>query len=326
MESVNNTKFLFSIINGFNFYKIEKEADTFVEAKHYNNSIDVNIVYCNSVTNKEIWKNYIENPPGQKFLIWPIDVVNIKKNNSLKNDSNIGLVFRQEAFPKLETLKSLVYDPSKLGLENEAVKKILINLLLNLMHLEDAGYIYNSFDLEKIYYDPHTFDVYIKFALSTTKKIDDTSINNIMLHNDISIDFLPPWNKNGASEEKVNPDQHKFSIAALLFKMIIGRMPYQGRMFDGYGDIFDYKRDTDKMLHRKAMELYLELNTFIFDNNDDSNKIGTFTNETKQVLRWDSLNEKLKNMFYNTFVIPSGAKENKHLYSLQDWYQAINCN
>lgn len=324
MEKGNSTNILFSFLNGNNYYKVNTFSNDKADAEHCNNLIPVDIVYCNSLIDTKLWKRYIENPPVQKYLFWPIDVVEMCNNDSLKTYGNMGLVFSKKALPKIETLKSFVWNESKIGLENEAVIKIACNLLSILIDLEEAGYIYNSFDLERIYYDPNTLEVYINFALSTTIKKSDLSKKSVMLHNDISVDFLPPWNKNGTKDDYVNSNQHRFSIAVLLFKMLIGRMPYQGRLFDGYGNILDYRRDTDKMLHKKAMEAYLDIDIFIFDNDIKENYIGTFTTEQKQISRWNSLNENIRDMFYKTFSLSCCSEENQNLYSYQEWLKAIS--
>ena len=266
-------------------------------------------------------KQYVEKPPIGNFFVWPVDIVDLQNNPILTKKGNIGLVFEKKAFPKLETLKSFVWDEKSIGIENTKAVKLAVNLLKQLSQLESDGYVYNSFDLEKVAYNPENLDVYLRFSLSNTTKYDDVFEKSLMLKNDICIDYLPHWNKTGFQDRYVSANQHNFSVAVLLFKMLIGRMPYQGRMFDGHGDILIAQRDNDPAMHFESMKYYLELNTFIFDKENRENSIGTFHKEELQANRWESLDKNLQRMFYETFVNSNG--DNK-LYTVDEWLYALN--
>ena len=61
---------------------------------------------------------------------------------------------------------------------------------------------------------------------------------------DVAIEFLAPW---VPAEGTVQVDLicEYYAIAAILFRAMIGRMPYQGRQMDGHGNIMNLLTDTE---------------------------------------------------------------------------------
>lgn len=95
-------------------------------------------------------------------------------------------------------------------------------------------------------------------------------------------------------EENYSDDGDYFSLLILLFYILVGRFPYDGRMM---GEMtFDTKADQDYWnveYRRRAL--------FIFDPEHNENSIGTFAHEKKYVAAWNSLSEDLHKLFTFTF-------------------------
>lgn len=322
IDEKHRDRYLFSMISGYNFYQITGRENNIVSAIHYNQDISVQIKIIKAdKTSVDFWNKYISYPPNRKIFRWPIDIVNITET-PLASLGNIGLVFRKQAFPKMEPLKKFVYNDNLLDWRNKEIQILILNFLDAIIELNSKSYSFIAFDVNRIFYDINTKEVLFDFFTSTIKK--DKNVNDFsFLGNDIAIDFIAPWVQFD-SIRFANSQMEQYSLAALLFRLMIGRMPYQGNLFSNRSLLMVEKSDYEEY-HREMMEEYLAPpNVFIFDKNDDSNSIGLTLKEQEFVERWESLDEEIKSMFYNTFTHDSNKNGmSKALYSAQQWKTAI---
>ena len=263
------------------------------------------------------WRYFIEHPINIKHFFWPVDIVEITKEK-------IGLVFRKRAFPKLKPIKQLLYSPELLNWENADIQNIVKSLLVALDELHSGGYAYHAFDMERIFYNESNGEVLIDFSLAMSRHYFDRQHVEPISPSDVQIEFMPPWSKFNERNFFSLEDDY-YSLAAMLFRLLIGRMPYQGRRMDGAGDIMDRQRDVDLGMHTRMFEHYRDNPVFIFDESDRSNSIGLFSHEEKIVGRWEKLPEEIKELFKEVF-----SKDNiemnygsKKLYPERVWMNAL---
>lgn len=333
-KSVNNNTLMFSEISGSYLYSVDNIYDDGkkILAHHYNDeSTVVDIKICDiKLDNINKWKTFVFNPPNIKCFRWPCDIVDIENTSFIKS-GNLGLVFLKKDNYKntLTPLKNVVYNDRLYGVDNQCavnMKKLLINLLTALNDLEEKGFLFVSFDLEKMYFNENDYSVYFDFSPSTVALYDD-DINkkHRFFHDDISIDFLPPWEEY-QNISKANRKLAYYGVAALIFKLLIGRMPYQGSLFDGCGAIMSSIFDNNFNEHINRMKEYFKFPIFIFDSLDKRNSIGVTAEEQDCIERYEALSGELKYMFSNTFKIVADTNESREFFSFEEWLKAIKNN
>ncbi len=316
-----NTQMLFSRLSGYNIYVPSKHDPSGMS--HFLSNDDVIVrpmpaLDLDSVNEK--WRYFVENPVDISSVLWPIDIVDLP-------DGIIGLVFRKRALPKLEPLKNLLYNSLLLSWKKDEIKQITANLLLTFSDIHENGYAYHSFDVEHIYFSRSNGKVFFDFSIGMARHFDSKVIESKVDFDSISIEFLPPW-RSFEDRAHLSLVDDYYSISALIFRLLIGRMPYQGRIMDGQGDMMDLLRDVDPADHYRMFEHYHSNPIFVFDPNDKRNSIGLYTHEEKNVELWEDLPDEIKLMFIETFSNSNVAapQSEKKLYKPSEWYDALKKN
>ncbi len=316
-----NTQMLFSCLNGYNIYIPSKHDSSGMSHLLSNDDVTIRPVpELNPDSVNEKWRYFVENPVDISNVLWPIDIVDLP-------DGVLGLVFRKRALPKLEPLKNLLYNSPLLSWKKNDIKEITSNLLLTFSDMHENGYAYHSFDVEHIYFARNNSKVFFDFSLGIDRHYDNSVAEATVDFNSVSIEFLPPW-RSFENKNMLSLVDDYYSISALIFRLLIGRMPYQGRVMDGQGDMMDLLRDVDPADHYRMFEHYHANPIFIFDPNDKRNSIGLYTHEEKTVDLWEDLPDKIKQMFIETFSLNnvSAPQSKKMLYKPSEWYKALKEN
>jgi len=309
---------LFSCLSGHNIYVPSKYDRS--SMLHLLSNTDVTVKAVKGiepilVENK--WRYFIERPVDIKNITWPVDIVNLP-------EKQMGLVFRKRAFPKMEPLKKILYNSNLLDWNRPEIRKLIGNLLKVFEEIHTGGYAYHAFDMEHMYYNEESFEVLIEFSLGMSIHCNDvTHISNVGIDS-VAIEFVPPWVELD-SRNCLSLSDDYYSIAAMLFRLMIGRMPYQGRLMDGHGDMMDLLRDIDPDTHVQMFKHYHDNPIFIFDPEDDINNVGVVTSVEKFKDRWEDLPEEIKAMFIKTFSKETLAMpyKDRKLYSVREWIDAL---
>lgn len=317
---------VFSSLSGYNFYYItEKYEDEYgnIKAKaiHELNGTDVEIRYDIVLSNSWImkkWKYFIEHPIDISHMLWPIDII-------IDDENKYGLVFRKRAFPPLKPLKKLLYNDMKLDWRNNDIQMLIMNFLKLCNEIHNGGYAYHCFDIERMHYNPQDMSILFDFSLSMARTHGDITCEEKINHTDVGIEFLAPWQELFEDNQMTLIDDY-YSIAALLFRLMIGRMPYQGRLMDGVGDMMNLLRDIDDNAHINMFRKYREHPVFIFDEINQENAIGIFSEEEVFIERWNVLPDIVKKMFHEVLNGENVKKEtsNRIYYSSEDWYNVLS--
>lgn len=324
-EALAQKELVFSCLSGYGFYRItENVKDIFgrdkVRAYHFLNGTEVEIRYDDSLKvgeAKKKWRYFIENPMDIKNILWPVDMVDA-------DSGRYGLVFRRRAFPSMSSLRKLLYNDKVLDWRNPNIQKLIVNLLELFNSIHSAGYVYHSFDMRQMYYDENTMSLLFDFSLAMTRKSNDMYKGETVRFDDVGIEFLPVWADMNKDNKMSMLDEY-YSIAALLFRLMIGRMPYQGRLMDGKGEIMNELTDNDERTHVIMFEEYRKNPVFIFDPNDNRNEIGLYDIEQKFVERWNYLPISIRAMFIQVFSYDNMNKEaNQRVsYSPERWLEVL---
>lgn len=341
-DSLYAGKMLFSLARGDNYYTVLEVQDNVIKARHmkYNEYVNIKIYdaadYGTGISIEGFSERFVF-PPGDAKFIWPIDVVEISLDK-VSDDGylligKIGLVFKPGSSPSgYLPLREMIYRPNSLGWEKQNVALLAVNIVTQLQRLYDFGYGFTSFDVDRIYYSPETWDVVFGFSFSSFNRFSNHMGNdqykNCKVHaNDLSMDFVPPWVQfeNLHNIKKVSLAMEYYSVAALLFRLMIGRLPYQGEFCNAEcSTLMEYDADEkdNRAHHQYMMKIYLNNPVFIFSQNG-KNTIGRTAEEREMAERWDRLPLKIKNMFLTVFE----QKEkdlNKKLYTPEEWGKALS--
>ena len=321
-----NRDMVFSSLSGYNFYNIvnqfvdEYEKDKAL-AVHELNGSEVEIRYDANLSNSivlEKWKYFIEHPIDISSILWPVDIIR-------SDEGKYGLVFRRRAFPPLKSFKEILYNDSKLDWRNTDIQRLINNFLDLCSKLHNGGYVYHCFDIDRMRYNPKDMSILFDFSLSMTRKSDDVEKSEKVSHLDVGIEFLAPWQELLEDNMMTLIDDY-YSITAILFRLMIGRMPYQGRLMDGNGHMMNYLQDTDENNHITMFRKYREQPVFIFDDQNKENAIGIFSEEEIYIERWNALPESIKKMFNDVLNEKNVKKdaEKRIYYSPDEWLNILN--
>ena len=317
------TRLQFSLISGYNFYKIPANISgrTTYTGIHIPSGTAVritNITESDHPVEKEAIRRhqkFMLKPMPQEYFEWPIDLVEICNEAGKYIQS---YVFPQKAYPAFTPIKQLLYQEKTstvLDWRNGMVRDICISILKTFSMLHANGYSYNDFNINRIFYDQKTKNIFLRYTLEMRM---DEDMERPIIPKKIAMEFAPPYIY---KKEEFTGNIDDFSISSLLFRLMIGRLPYEGKGLASFGDVFDPIRDTDSEAHKYYFQHYHEFPHFIFDPDDDSNTLGPMSENDLPKKRWELLTERIKIMFQNTFI--DAGTENMKLFSCDEWLKEL---
>lgn len=319
MTNFTSETMLFSCLSGHNIY-VPSSLDGGRTMIHLQSGTEVTVRPVHGMEPRLVekkWHSFVERPIDINNILWPVDIIDLGKGT-------MGLVFTKRAFPKMEPLKTLLYNSNLLSWKREEIKTVVKSLLSVFDNIHKGGYAYHSFDMERIFYYGKECNILVDFTLGMSRHRNDPLFVSEMDKETIAIEFLPPW-IDFSERGRLTLLDDLYSISAMLFRLLIGRMPYQGRLMDGHGDMMDLIRDTDPNGHITMFEHYHENPVFIFDKSNKTNSIGLYTHEEKFADLWNDLPERIREMFSETFTEENNKApyEKKILYSPRQWLDAL---
>lgn len=339
MTELKEKEILFSFVSGENYYRIKSVENDVIRAKHekFNCDVEIKIFHAQDYkTGVQLLQlaSVFYCPPGDVSMICPIDVVKITNFNvgQTQYKGDFGLVFpKSNVREGFVPIREIVYGSKGLGWDKDSVKKLSLNITKQLQKLDELWYCYPSFDVDKIYYNPKTFDVIFDFSFSLFYHYNSSNHSIYYEHticaNDLSLDFMPPWVdfENYNSIKKVSVAMEYYSLAALLFRLIIGKLPYQGEYCSSEcSTLMEYDADEKENIthHNYMMKKYLEKPIFIFDKQNIENTIGKTNEEKVMIQLWERLPQKIQDMFSDVFTSTQEDGEYK-LFSPNQWHEVL---
>ncbi|MCD8028132.1 MAG: hypothetical protein LUF02_05635 [Erysipelotrichaceae bacterium] len=182
-------------------------------------------------------------------------------------------------------------------MEQKHIKTLVNNFLLACDSLYKHSFLFHVWNARRIFVNKKDYSVLIAFCDLTSNGFD----KKVYLNSDDYIsESVDPYAF--AGECSYDYYSEMYAIATILFKLLIGRYPYEGSLMDGIpkcsdnGDISscDIGKDND---FKYWIRQYISHPVFIFDFNDERNAIGRLAHEKICVRRWNSLTDKLKKCF-----------------------------
>ena len=316
----------YSAISGFNYYYLSPDAGTAegsLIALHGQSDVSVYLkpVGSGNQSSKRqqinLYRHLILNPMPQKHFEWPVDLIRCRQNGEESGKEQMYFVFPQRAFLHYHPIKKLLYqkrDSEVLDWRNPKIETIIRNFLTALDSLHQSGYRYNDFSIDRILYNEETGEVLLRHTAAISTHSIAYGENG---QADIAIEFAPPFDCG---------ETDYFSAAAILFRLMIGRLPYEGKGLSNYGTVFDpiKDRENDALMHANYFEQYHNYPSFIFDPDDDSNHLAPMEENNRPRERWDALPYDIQQMYFNSL---GSADENKRsrisLYTPKQWLMEL---
>lgn len=238
-------------------------------------------------THDRTWYTAIIQSPVNGFF-WPSDVIYVPDGGT----GSYAWVFPYPTFGKQQLLSEYLEQQNLMELQGEILRnsnekrmKIVREILSAAKSFyEDAGLRYCSWRADQIYLTKYD-DVYIDFREYISGYIPsrefDKSYHNWAL-------YTSPYE----DDQNINGDY--FSLFVLIFYVLIGRFPYDGKLMQEMN--FESISEQDYW-----NEEYRKRAVFIFDQVHTENSIGTFAHEQKYLNAWNGLNKGLKDLFAAVF-------------------------
>lgn len=263
-------------------------------------------ILCSSAwLNKErtaFYLNAVAKPMYHGF-VWPIDMVDTG-----------DLVFKQKVGSENTYFSMWNYTKENYtGFEDNRIKLVIHNFLLNLQNFYDNGYVYRYWDERNIYIGDKTNEVIFQFNNNISKKDSIITLDK----KDYYTELTDPYMYYHGGNYDFYSDMYSFQ--SILFKLLIGIYPFEGE------DMIGCERNgTQTELNGWIME-YLRNVYFIFDDAISRNHIGIMGADIPRVRRWESLSPNLKTMFKNVFARSNILRENNNIvyYSPKEWLEEL---
>lgn len=317
-----------SVVSGYNYYHVPKKlraGDRIPEALHGASDVKYSMhpgpmVDRSRVREQVQWyRDLILKPPPKLWLQWPVDMVRICFGEGRRAREQLYFVFPDQDKPELEPIKKLLYVDKRhdiLDWREDLIQKTVCSFLQAVDAVHEAGYSYNDFNIDRIRWDPSTGRVYLLYNDAIRKRGGDDADNGLDPAV-MAVEFAP-------SVEGVDRDLH--AVAAILFRLMIGRLPYQGWQIEQNTHVFDHNYyDLDREeAYRSYFERYHANSCFVFDPADDSNRLSPGSEDDQPRERWERLPGRIRNMFLSALAYTDPAKQSKMiLYTPRQWLTAL---
>lgn len=319
---------IYSCCSGYNFYfpANRRSCEVFGERKNIIQHVKTEEFFyvtefpddMNNDVDLNYWIEIIRKPVDLKHYVWPVDV--IIWDEQPKGKKRYALVFPIRALPAFEPVSTLLSNDMQAGWNMTWVKKIVPNLLEAWCHFDDSKYAYHEFSDQNMFYQKETYDVMFDFSFST-QRVDGLFRTCRVNKKRVMPDYADSYYYTDGRNYLMDLASDYYSIAVILFKILVGRLPYQGK-------VMEHEPNSNELEHNSWIRVYHKNTFFIFDEKDDTNQIGGETGFAKDdifVERWEELPLHIRNMFHNVFQTANVMRLDNELifYSPHEWKEAL---
>ncbi len=318
----------YSLCSGYNFYVLasRQKYKIFGKEKNVIQHIKTGEYFyvsefpedLNRTFDLNYWVKLIRNPVDLKHFIWPVDVIEWDATD--KNNVKYALVFPNRALPVYDDFANTLKNGMDVNFDVPWVRKIIKDFLDAWCNFHSKGYAYHAFSKGNMFYNRDKMEVMFDFSFLTQRT--DTLYEKKFINPEyITPDYADPYYyyKHNANQMDLASDY--YTVAVFLFKLLIGRLPYEGKVFDNVAN-------TTETEHNTWIKRYHKNSYFIFDTKDDTNRIGGefgFADELVYENRWLGLSENVRNMFHNVFQTANALRTTEELYyyTPKQWLDAL---
>jgi ribosomal protein L7/L12 len=326
-KKIDASRMLYSCCSGYNFYfwQYRRSCEVFRKRKSIIQHVKTEEYFyitpfpddLNNDVDLNYWVELIRKPVDLKHYIWPVDIITLPDS---AGNAIYALVFPIRALPVFENISTLLTNEIQAGWNMQWVQKLIANLLDAWCHFDDSKYAYHEFSVDNMFYQKENFNVMFDFSFSThkTENLYDT---RPVSKERITPDYTDSYYYLDTRNSLMDLASDYYSIAVILFKLMIGILPYQGK-------VMEHEPNTSELEHKNWLRIYHKNTYFIFDLEDETNHIGGETGFAKDEIfvgRWKELPEHIRNMFHNVFQTANVLRTANNLifYSPHQWKEAL---
>ncbi len=276
------------------------------------------------------FQKLVEYTMPQNRIEWPVDMAEISVMKLDESHPKTSYL-RYMVFPMpiisgtWILLRDIICQPTGsdvLDWRNEEIQKYCLGFLDALSWMHEMGYAYNDFSPDRILFQSDTGKCYFKFHSGIQPLIRKMAVRPL----DFSLfskEFFPSSyleDEVGTVEKKKNYRKRidEETVPAVLFRMMIGKLPYEGEDMSAYGDILNPDRPMSAPEREIYFQHYHQRPVFIFDPDNHRNQLPDIYESRKPRERWESLSPELKTMFVESF------KKDKEVYTVKRWMRALS--
>jgi hypothetical protein len=318
----------FSVLNSFEAYQCEQTHERITvlgkRAVRMNHSRSEQLFYTkpfpveflrNFDDKKEHWVKLIKNPVKIPNYLWPDDIVDLS-GNALKQKYALLFPFRDDLGGYVTIRDSLSNRTMSPDINIEASITLAKNLINAWCEFDSSRYLYHEFSFNNMFCNMDN-EVMFDFSFST-QEYKDLSDGARVAMTKIHPDYTDVYYYQRKAFV-VDVISNYFSMALILFRLLIGLLPYQGRLLEGFHNI-------TKQDHAEWIKQYHKNPIFIFDEKEDVNRISSTTaNPERYTERWEQLTPSMRKMFSAVFRTDNALRTIPPVfYTPHDWKNAIS--
>ncbi|GFH42504.1 hypothetical protein Hs30E_10550 [Lactococcus hodotermopsidis] len=326
-KKIEEASMLYSCCSGYNFYfsANRRSYEVFGKSKNIIQHVKTEALFyvtefpddLNNDIELSYWVELIRKPVDLKHYIWPVDVIILDEQ---PEKTQYALVFPIRALPIFETIATLLSNDMQAGWNMPWVKKFVPNLLDAWCRFDDSKYAYHEFSGLNMFYQKENYNVMFDFSFSTQRVVGLFSTRHVNKKR-VNPDYADSYYYMDGRKSLMDLASDYYSIAVILFKLLVGRLPYQGK-------VMEHEPNANELEHNSWVRVYHKNAYFIFDERDDTNHIGGETGFAKDELfvdRWNELPQHIRNMFHNVFQTANVMRSTDELifYSPREWKEAL---
>lgn len=238
-----------------------------------------------------MWGAIARHPADVRF-VWPVDVVWYRRGD----EPGFALLLPEKADFTGSAYRSLAamlrvgsedVRTIRFSWKKAKTRHILLELLGAFEAFEAKGYLYHGFSAAHVFYNPATATLRIGANGYMTDAGGDRKID----HSFSLREETDPWLLHGGQSDRMSC---RFSLAALAFRLMLGRYPYDGGLLSGV-------QNATPVEHEHWLKAYHRQPSFLFDPDSRENAIGLFSHERPYVALWESLTPELRDLFCGVF-------------------------
>lgn len=331
---LNESRIEFSVLNGLNYYVLPKMCEQMNECigTHVLSEAKVRVIKIEEnlkpIKEKKVdwYKRIIYNTMPQATIEWPIDLI---EYTSSGGNQVLCYIFPLRAIPKWPSIKNILFQrkTSKvLDWRNREICNLCRSLLTSVKMFHDGGFAYNNFNMDRIFYNEKSMDIYFRFNFCI-RSVDCKEGYDFVSIKKLAREFAPSslyseeyWQDTEKYQRKLFDKVDNYSITALIFRLMIGRLPYEGQDMSADGDVLNPERIMSEDEYDIYFKHYHHKPIFIFDPQNDRNALPLMSENDLPRERWNKLPEAIRKMFQDTF----SCNEEIHCYLPEEWLQALN--
>lgn len=257
------------------------------------------------------YKNGIQNPPKADHVIWPVDIVSLHGHRisvnyaehvfGLHTDEKKGeegdyvLLFPYRDYSISRTVRDELSEVKQVSWKDTRVRGLLTKITEAFQKLNESGYLCLDFDFSHLYIrdDRSILFSYSNLLIPVSQgETDAANRPEILSRGEYPYEFAEPALVQGKIKY-ADPDMQNYSLTAMLFYLMIGRLPCDGPLLLGF-------TDNNEVEHERRFEVYHKNPVFIFDPEDSSNHLGEFAADQRTIDLWEELPEEIRNLFIRT--------------------------